>query len=142
LATVATNRWLDYKRRQARFVAEPADMLGTKDPAMLPGPDPAGAFARETTLVRLLGESLQTAFEQASPEGLVLLRLVYVHGLSQREVGRMLGWSESKLSRFLTAAMKQIEQDTLRELRARDRWLELTWQDFVELCQTQQIGLG
>ena len=52
----------------------------------------------------------------------------------------MLGWHESKVSRALSQAMRQIQSDTLQELKKRDPLLELTWQDFVDLCQTQQIG--
>ena len=62
---------------------------------------------------------------------MVLLRLVYLHDLTQREIVRMLGWSESKVSRFLARAMKEIETHTLKELKKRDPWLELSWQDFV-----------
>ena len=44
------------------------------------------------------------------------------------------------VSRLLSRAMEQIESDTLGELKKRDAWLELTWQDFLDLCQTHQIG--
>jgi len=44
----------------------------------------------------------------------------------------MLGWGEWKVSRFLSQAMAQIEKETLRMLKQRDPWLELTWQDFVD----------
>jgi hypothetical protein len=36
--------------------------------------------------------------------------------------------------------MGEIEKITMDELKKRDGWLELSWQDFLELCQTQQIG--
>ena len=70
----------------------------------------------------------------------VLLRLVYIHGLTQREIVRMLGWYESKVSRVLSQTMEQIQTHTLREVKKRDPWLELTWQDFLDLCETHQIG--
>jgi hypothetical protein len=63
-----------------------------------------------------------------------------LHELSQREIVQMLGWSESKVSRFLSKAMAEIEKHTLAEVKKRDSWLELGWQDFVELCETHQIG--
>ena len=71
---------------------------------------------------------------------MVMLRLVYLHELTHREIVRMLGWSESKVSRFLSHAMREIETRTLRELKRHDPWLELTWQDFVDLCETYEIG--
>ncbi len=140
LATVATNRWLDLKRRQARSVPTWSDGSEALENAAGLAENPPGACDREETLVRLVGESLRAAFRQCSAQALVLLQLVYVYELSQREVGRMLGWSESKISRFLGAALAQLETDTLRELRRRDRWLELSWEDLVELCETHQIG--
>ena len=36
--------------------------------------------------------------------------------------------------------MEQIETRTLRELKKRDPWLELSWQDFVDLCETYQVS--
>jgi DNA-directed RNA polymerase specialized sigma subunit len=69
-----------------------------------------------------------------------MLRLVFVHGLSQREVMRMWGWSESKVSRKLSSAMAHIEEQTLEKLKQMDPWLDLTWQDFVDLCDTHQVG--
>ena len=140
LATVATNRWLDLKRRQARQVeiTQASHEAGQPDPF-----DRVAAVTsspKEDILISLLRESLADAFARCSPEGLVLLRLVHMHGCTQREMVRMLGWHESKVSRFLSEAMRQIEQQTLAELKRRDPWLELSWQDFVDLCETHQTG--
>ena len=52
----------------------------------------------------------------------------------------MLHWNESKMSRVLSEAMSQIERNTLRELKKRDPLLELTWQDFLDLCEIEQVG--
>jgi RNA polymerase sigma factor (sigma-70 family) len=140
LATVATRRWIDLKRKQARLVE-----LGktASDPMETDPLDrlPAAPFAEsEDALVNLLRDSLQTAFALCPPEAMVLLRLRYVHGVSQREIVRMLGWHESKVSRMLTQAMQDIAAHALREIKRRDPWLELTWQDFLDLCETRQIG--
>ena len=69
-----------------------------------------------------------------------MLRLVYLHGLSQREVARLWSCHESKVSRFLSQALADIQRNTLQETRRQDLWLDLSWQDFLDLCQTQQIG--
>src|SRR5262245_29601518 len=130
LATVATRRWIDIKRRESKrrelAPAEPSDSSG--DPfERLPaevGPD------REDSLVELLRASLKAAFAGCPAVALVLLRLVYLHGITQRELVRMLDWHESKVSRTLTQAMEDIERRTLAEIRRRDPWLELAWQDF------------
>ncbi len=140
LATVATRRWIDLKRRQARRVeVAPPNPQQQETTFFERVPTPA-AEASEDALVNLLRDSLQAAFALCSPETMTLLRLRYLHGISQRELVRMLGWHESKVSRALTQAMKEIEDNTMRELKKRDPWVELTWQDFLDLCQTQQIG--
>ncbi len=140
LATVATRRWIDLKRKQARRVEvgqSGADPSEGSPLDRLPSPV---SPERDDVLVDLLRESLQAAFVQCPPDAMVLLRLRYLHGVSQRELVRMLGWHESKVSRALSHAMEQIEANTLRELKRRDPLLELTWQDFLDLCQTEQIG--
>jgi RNA polymerase sigma factor (sigma-70 family) len=139
LATVATNRWFDLKRKQARRVElhEDAAVDGIDSPETGTA---APAPVKEDHLVALLRESLQTAFGRCSADAMVMLRLVYLHELTHREIVHMLGWSESKVSRYLSRAMQEIETFTLRELKKRDPWLELAWQDFVDLCETYQIG--
>ena len=140
LATVATRRWIDLKRRQQRHgeTALPEHEGEEGDPLeRLPAAAEASA---DDILVTLLRDSLQAAFASCPPADLLMLRLVYLHGLSQRELMRMWGWSESKVSRKLSAAMAHIEDRTLAHLRQKDAWLELTWQDFVDLCETHQIG--
>jgi RNA polymerase sigma factor (sigma-70 family) len=140
LATVVTRRWIDLKRKQARLV----DLGKTaSDPAEI---DPLDRFAAasaeesEDALVSLLRESLRAAFVLCPPESMVLLRLRYLHGVSQREIARMLGTNETKVSRMLSDAMQDIETNALREIKKRDPWLDLTWQDFLDLCETRQIG--
>jgi RNA polymerase sigma factor (sigma-70 family) len=140
LATVATNRWLDLKRRQSRNV----DLTRREHDASDPDPFasvPADSISnKEDSLVALLRESLRAAFGSCSPSAMVLLRLVYLHDLTQREIVQMLGWSESKVSRYLSRAMEEIETHTLRELRKRDPFIELSWRDFQDLCETYQLG--
>ena len=140
LGTVATNRWIDLKRRQER--------RGEVRPISHPGheADPLEGIAAssipttEDSLMELLRDSLQHAFARCPARAMVLLRLVHLHGLTQRQVGGMMRWTEWKVSRFLSQAMAQIEKDTLRAVRQHDPWLELTWQDFVDLCQTYKLG--
>src|SRR5689334_3622657 len=137
LATVATNRWVDRKRKQSRFVDPGPD--GSTENEYLTRME-AVSYASEDTLIKLLRDCLKAAFARCEPEARVLLRLVYLHELSQREIVQMLGWSESKVSRFLSKAMEEIQKYTVGEVKKRDPWLELSWQDFVELCETHQIG--
>jgi len=40
----------------------------------------------------------------------------------------------------LTQALETIEARTLAELKRKDPWLQLTWQDFLDLCETHCVG--
>jgi RNA polymerase sigma factor (sigma-70 family) len=140
LTTVAINRLIDLKRRQRlRFgtLQYTNEQPGIDLLADTSGFDPT---AEEGALILLLRDSLQAAFAHCPGTVLLMLRLVYVHDLTQREVGRMWGWHESKISRALSQAMEEIKVNTLRRLRKMDTWLELTWEDFLELCETHQTG--
>lgn len=139
-ATVATRRWIDLKRKQVRR----GETAQPHDPEMhdqiLERLHAAEDSAMEDALVDLLRESLQAAFAHVPPADMLMLRLLYLHGITQRELMRMWNWSESKVSRKLSAAMDLIQQTTLDHLRRKDPWLHLTWEDFVALCQTHQVG--
>jgi RNA polymerase sigma factor (sigma-70 family) len=139
LTTVATNRLLDLKRRQ-KHRGELPKFDSDEDTNPFERLPATAAAQSEGVLVNLLKESLQAAFAKCPAQAMLMLRLVYLNGLSQREVGRMWGWHESKVSRCISGAMEEIETATLRELKQRDPWLELSWQDFVELCESHQIG--
>src|SRR5256885_16416126 len=95
---------------------------------------------QESALVELLRESLKAGFAGCSPEAMLLLRLVYLHGVTQREIVRMLGWHESKVSRMLSSAMEHIQAETLRQLKEREPWLTFTWEDLLDVCETEQTG--
>ena len=140
LKTVAINRLLDLKRRQKHRGELPrvdSDDTDSNPFERLPA---AASAESEGALVNLLKDTLQAAFAQCPADAMLMLRLVYLNGLSQREVCRMWGWSEFKVCRYMSKAMEEIETATLGELKKRDPWLELSWEDFVELCESHQIG--
>ena len=133
LARVASNRWIDQKRRGARQAG-----LDDSDIQALPGsPTPL----EDDQLSKMLRECLQSAFDRCPGEALLLLRLVYLHDLTQREAGHLFGWSESKTSRFLSLAMRQIRKRTLQGLKQRDERFELTWEDLLGLCEDDKSTL-
>jgi RNA polymerase sigma factor (sigma-70 family) len=144
LLTVATRRLVDLKRREKRrgelAVGDDRSRDSHDRFDQVPGAEGTNAPLSDDHLVELLRVGLQAAFGRCPPDALLMLRLVFLNGLSQREIGRMWGWHESKVSRCLTQAMNQIEITTMNELRRRDPWLELTWADFVQLCESQRVG--
>lgn len=140
LATVATRRWIDLKRKQVRH-GETSQPLDAEVRSQVLERLPATAeTAIDDALVELLRDSLQAAFADCPPTDMLMLRLLYLYGVTQRELMRMWNWSESKVSRKLSKAMELIQQTTLEHLKRKDPWLHLTWQELVELCQTHNIG--
>ena len=139
LATVTTNQWYDIVRRQNKVEVEPHQFAeGEHEPfSEFPAPMPPTV---ETDLTQLLHACLEEAFAQSEPADLIMLHLVYLHDLKQRDVGRLWGWHETKVSRRLSDSMEKIQRATLRLLKEKDPSLQLGWEDFLELCQTYQIG--
>ncbi len=139
LTTVATHRFFDLKPREklnltvsARALAD--GFLPTAYESMTLDP-------LDGALAQRLRQALAAAFLACPAEPLVMLRLVHVHGVTQREAGRMWCWSESKVSRALANAGRRIRTHTLRSLRQHDPWLHLTWRDVVEVCGAAQDGV-
>jgi RNA polymerase sigma factor (sigma-70 family) len=132
LLTVATNRLVDLKRRQSFRV----DVPSTPD-------SPEDFFERraqpekptsEKPLLDLLRAAIQRAFAKQDEDAILMLKLVHLHQLTQRELSRMWGWHESKVSRTLDVTRQNVAKIILAELKKVDPWLELRWEDFVELC--------
>jgi RNA polymerase sigma factor (sigma-70 family) len=142
LFTVSIRRLIDLQRRQARVqdVTSDAPPDATSFFNKLPDTSKPATAIADDVLIRLLRESLEEAFKACPAEGLLMLRLVHQYGLTGRQLAQMWGCHEATISRSLKTAMTSIQHTTLQELKKRDRWLELTWEDFVELCETQEIG--
>ncbi len=132
LLTVATNRLIDLKRKQSFRVAVPASNR-TSDDFFDSRPQPE-SVSREEPVLKLLRGAIRNAFSRRDSESVLMLKLVHLHQLTQREIARMWGWHESKVSRALEVAREKIAHDILVELKQADPWLELRWEDFLELC--------
>jgi RNA polymerase sigma factor (sigma-70 family) len=139
LLTVATHRLVDLKRRQTFRVDVPPSERGSDD-FFDRRPQPESVSSEEH-LLKLLREAIQHAFSKTDSESVLMLKLVHLHQLTQREIARMWGWHESKVSRALDLARQNISRDILAELKRIDPWLELRWDDFLELCAGSVDGL-
>jgi RNA polymerase sigma factor (sigma-70 family) len=135
LITVATNRLIDAKRR-SRFRRQLGN--GQEEAQVDDSVEPlAGDYSNEpndSALIRLLRVSLRKGIDACEKEDYVMLCLVYLHGVTQREVAELWGWHESKVSRTLSRALKTIATVTMESVRIADPELELSWDDFVELA--------
>jgi RNA polymerase sigma factor (sigma-70 family) len=144
LITVATNRLIDFKRRAAFRVELTDDKSGTSGTNHLERPSDSPPHQPDSALVALLRQAVLNAFAAEPPEMLLMLRLVHVHEITQREIGRIWNWHESKVSRTLESARAKIRTAALAELHRADPWLTLEWDDFVELsnCAPDLASLG
>ena len=137
LSSVATNRLIDHFRKQ-KFHADPLGGDGGDEDGLSRTREAesasVGPSPRDAGLARLLRSSLAHALKNCDQTGLFMLKLVHLHGLTGREVARMWGWHESKVSRTASHAEDQIREMTLAEVHRREPTLELVWDDLVELC--------
>jgi RNA polymerase sigma factor (sigma-70 family) len=133
LLTVATHRLVDLKRRQGFRVDVAKNSPDSPDDFFDRRAQPEKPTS-EKPLLDLLRGAIHEAFAKQDPEAVLMLKLVHVHELSQREIARMWGWHESKVSRTLETARQSVGKIILFELKRIDPWLELRWEDFVELC--------
>ena len=133
LLTVATNRLVDLKRRQSFRVEVPRSSPDSPEDFFDRRAHPEKPTS-EKPLLNLLRAAIQRAFAKQDDDAVLMLKLVHLHQLSQREISRMWGWHESKVSRTLEVTRQSVAKIILTELKKVDPWLELRWDDFVELC--------
>lgn len=140
LFRVGINLLVDMMRRGHRHTEVVGQGASDYGPAFL-AEEPATwtGSGSEGALVGLLRDCLAAAFERCPAEDLLRLRLVYLHGLTHREVARMWGCHESTLSRDLGRCLQAMADETLQAVHKHDPQLRLTWDDFIDLCDTQRL---
>ncbi len=139
--TVALNKLITKKRKQARWQKLiPARIDGGPDGEVTLPPgtmaDPLSDEADSAALIELMRDALDHAFRTCDPEDFVLLQLSHCDELLGRELAVMFGCHPSGITRRLEKAQKHISAETIWKIRQRDPWLELRWEDFLELCRT------
>jgi RNA polymerase sigma factor (sigma-70 family) len=137
LTAICVNRWISLKRREAQHSRAIHSLtIEAERPAA------AGRAATshpDSSIIDILGPALRQAFAACDVEELVLLQLVHMHGVTQREIASLWKWHESRVSRHIKHAEEKIAELTLREVKETDPYLELGWQDFVELCRCVEV---
>lgn len=129
LTTVLYNRFIGTKRRKRRAMefhnsAAQEDFFNE-----IPSPD----VSRESDLAVAVRGCLMNAWGKCPAESRVMLQLVYLESITQREIAALWGWHESKVSRSLDSAMQGIRRETLREFAAFDPASSLGWEDLLAL---------
>ncbi len=134
LVTVATNRLIDLKRGPVR---ENVSIDGPENSSLTEASLSVTDEVHEdpcATLRDLLEESLISTVRECKIEYRLMIRLVYLEGLTQREVSQMWGWTESKVSRAFSSTLDHIRVETLAKLSRKEPWLTLSWEDFLQVA--------
>lgn len=134
---ITWNRWLDLKRRD-KFRGElPSyDDDGERSGDQfdrISGENPEDSLL-DSDLAGLMGRAIREAFDSLEPEVLLMLKLSYLHGISQANIARMWQYDQTRVSRALTAAREQVAAVTMQRIREADSSLQLEWEDFHKLC--------
>lgn len=133
LKVVAVNKLLDRKRREGRWKLVSQTLAADAVPE--------AESTVEAPLLIIMKEALTAALADCPSEALVMLQLIHFHRLTQRDLARMWGWSESTVSRTLAQASENIARRTLARIREIDPSLTLTWKDFSGLCQCADFSV-
>ena len=131
LKTVVMNDLVDRRRRQNVEKSASDEISGRdRDRVRARHRNPADA-----PLFGIMRRALTRAFGSCPAESVVMLQLVHLYGLTQREVCAMWGYTESKVSRKLSTAVRHIANETMEAVGNADQWLEIGWEDFLDFCR-------
>jgi RNA polymerase sigma factor (sigma-70 family) len=133
LLRVGFNRLINLKRRQKHEAELPGDEDRREDP-FDELPDSGPVEASEDAVVDLLRSAVVGALAEVDQEKLVILRLVHSYGIPQKRVGEMWEMPESTISRAMKMLREDLQHAILRNARRLDPWLDLDWEDFLDLC--------
>ncbi len=134
---ITWNRWLDLKRRD-KFRGDLPSYEDDDEKSgdrfdRVKGDDP-GENLLDEDLSELMGRAIKKAFDALDPDTLLMLKLSYLHGISQTVIARMWRCDQTRVSRSLTSAREQIAEVTLQTIEEADAGLKLDWEDFQKLC--------
>jgi RNA polymerase sigma factor (sigma-70 family) len=99
------------------------------------GPEASPRERTEPPLIALMNEAIDSAFQSCPAEDFVLLQLAHADRLLGEELGKIFACSAATISRQLKRAQVRIKEATLAHIKLTDPWLELKWDDFLELCR-------
>lgn len=133
---ITWNRWLDLKRRD-KFRGELPSYEDDDDRSgdrfdRVAGNDEEPLLDED--LSDLMGRAIKHAFDSLDPDVLLMLKLSYLHGISQTLISRMWRCDQTRVSRSLTSARSQIASETMQFIQNQDADLQIDWEDFQKLC--------
>jgi DNA-directed RNA polymerase specialized sigma24 family protein len=128
MCTICRNRYFEaFRKKKPMGLGEGIDMreVAATD----------SGEARDEGLIEAARGSLCEAFSQCEALDLVLLELVHGHRVDQRCLARVLGWTDSRLSRHLSSLRRGIHRKIREVVERSDGALRLDWRDFVDVCE-------
>jgi RNA polymerase sigma-70 factor len=134
LSAIVTNRWLSLMRRQTVHNKVIDRLSDSPDYPSFDEGDLSDLV--DVELMEIIEGALRRGFAACTSEEIVMLHLVHLHQLTQREVASLWGCHESYVSRRLKSAEERIAEITLETIRAYDPLVNLNWTDFLRLCET------
>jgi len=139
LAAIVLNRWISLKRREATHTRV-VEAIGRAETGLVQ--ETRLEATLEADMMQVVELAVRSAIASCEPEEIVLLKLVHLHGVKRRDLAGLAGCHESQLGRRLKATERKIAEGTLAAVRAHDPMLELTWNDFVRVCENANILRG
>ncbi len=141
LNTCAYNKFRDFIRRKNREIPLQPQPLENEETTGIQldhvqHTEPDDPATDET--VEHLRVALQTALERIDEEALLLLRLVFIHGVSQRSLSRVWQCHEATISRKISAGMQALREHTLTYLNNVETNFSFSWEDCIRLCSKHQ----
>ena len=135
---ITWNRWLDLKRRD-KFHGELPEYDDDDDRSgdrfdRVAAKGGSDDDLLDSDLRDLMGNAIKSAFNSLAPDTLLMLKLSYLHGVSQSTIAIMWQCDQTRVSRSLTSAREQIATETMALIEKADPDLELNWDDFKRLC--------
>ncbi len=137
LNTITLNTLLTRRRRENRWNnLVSADVADGETPEVAAAPESRanGNESVEAPLLEIMREAIQAAFMACPAEDFVLLQLAHTDNLRLVELAKMFDRSIASIGRNVAKAGEGIAEATLQYIKATDPWLELKWEDFLELC--------
>jgi RNA polymerase sigma factor (sigma-70 family) len=139
LNTVALNNLVTRKRRTQRWQKLIPDRLPAAEDDEDAAPNGGSTQISEpeqAPLLEIMRHAVDYAFQTCNAEDFVLLQLAYCDELKVRELATMFRCDGGTISRRLDKAQRGINAATMAHIKQRDPWLDLKWDDFVELCRS------
>jgi len=92
------------------------------------------ALKDDRDVAELLADALHSAMEQVDVLDLVRVRLVFIYGVKRERLAALWQVHPSTIGRFLESTLRTIRSETMVRLVRLDPFLELTWDDCLQVC--------